>query len=241
MGAVSKSKAAGGVIDAGVLTRDLHLTSPAMRGADVRALQDALTALGYSPGPSDGIYGVAHRRRRARLPADHGLEVDGNVGAMTRDALVQARPGAEGNGNGNGGGSDVGRQALAEALSTSGRESAGSNRTPFGQWFGVDGVPWCNIFVSYAFRIGADYTICKGSRAPALPKGCTYVPTTEAWLKAAGMWRGRATPLPGDIAIFNWDGGRPTTSGSSCRTSATARSTRWRATPPRATTPTAAW
>jgi hypothetical protein len=41
------------------------------------------------------------------------------------------------------------------------------------------------------------------------PNGCTYVPTTEAWLRATGMWKGRTTPLPGDIAIFNWDGGVP--------------------------------
>jgi len=210
MGAVSKSKAAGGVIDAGVLTRDLHLTSPAMRGADVRALQDALTALGYSPGPSDGIYGSGTAAAVRAFQADHGLEVDGYVGAMTRDALVQARPGAEGNGNGNGGGSDIGRQALAEALKHVGTVEQPVNRTSFGQWFGVDGVPWCNIFVSYAFRIGADYTICKGHSGPGVyTKGCTYVPTTEAWLKAAGMWRGRATPAPGDIAIFNWDGGQP--------------------------------
>jgi len=39
--------------------------------------------------------------------------------------------------------------------------------------------------------------------------GCTFVPTTEAWLRATGMWKGRTTPLPGDIAIYNWDGGAP--------------------------------
>jgi hypothetical protein len=39
------------------------------------------------------------------------------------------------------------------------------------------------------------------------PKGCAYVPTTEAWLRATGQWKGRTSPLPGDIAIFNWDGG----------------------------------
>jgi len=74
----------------------------------------------------------------------------------------------------------------------------------------VDGVPWCNIFVSYAFLIGADYTICAGFRGPGVnAKGCAYVPTTEAWLRNAGLWRGKATPAPGDIAIFNWDGGTP--------------------------------
>ena len=38
-------------------------------------------------------------------------------------------------------------------------------------------------------------------------RGCAYVPTTEAWLRATGLWIGRSTPAPGDIAIYNWDGG----------------------------------
>lgn len=69
----------------------------------------------------------------------------------------------------------------------------------------------CNVFVSYCFQVGAGYTICKGFKgAGAYPgKGSTYVPTTEAWLQAAGFWVGRSEPRPGDIAIFNWDGGVP--------------------------------
>jgi hypothetical protein len=74
----------------------------------------------------------------------------------------------------------------------------------------VDGVPWCAIFVSFCFVKGANYTIAAGFKgAGCYRNGCTYVPTTEAWLRATGMWKGRTTPLPGDIAIFNWDGGVP--------------------------------
>ena len=40
-------------------------------------------------------------------------------------------------------------------------------------------------------------------------KGCAYVPTTEHWLSVTGLWVGRTDPQPGDIAIFNWDGGQP--------------------------------
>lgn len=35
------------------------------------------------------------------------------------------------------------------------------------------------------------------------------MPTTEAWLRATGMWVGPVPPLPGDIAVYNWDGGPP--------------------------------
>jgi CHAP domain len=65
-------------------------------------------------------------------------------------------------------------------------------------------VPWCDIFLSYCFAVGADYHICSGFKGTGVyAKGCTYVPTTEAWLRATGMWQGRTAPLPGDIATYN--------------------------------------
>jgi hypothetical protein len=87
----------------------------------------------------------------------------------------------------------------------------GSNRNRFGKWFGCDGVPWCNIFVSYCFLQASNVLLCKGFvGAGVSARGCTYVPTTEAWLKATGQWRDRSSTLkPGDIAIYNWDGGVP--------------------------------
>jgi hypothetical protein len=71
-------------------------------------------------------------------------------------------------------------------------------------------VPWCNIFLSYCFSVGAGCTIAEGFHgAGCTGRGCAYVPTTEAWLRATGMWIGRVPPLPGDIAVYNWDGGPP--------------------------------
>jgi cell wall-associated NlpC family hydrolase len=107
----------------------------------------------------------------------------------------------------------VGERALAEALRHVGvRESPpGSNRTPFGRWFGVDGVPWCAIFVSYCFARGGGVTLCRGWRgAGVYPHGVTYVPTLEAWLRATGRWLGRhAAARPGDLVVYDWDGGLP--------------------------------
>jgi hypothetical protein len=192
------------VLAPGVLKRDLHVVSPMQSGADVRALQHALVALGYAPGRVDGIYGVATAAAVRAFQHDHGLEADGIVGPRTRAALERSKPGAHRRPHA--AGSDIGRRALGEAMKHIGVVERSGNRTKFGQWFGVDGVPWCNIFVSYCFRIGAGYTICSGFRgAGVYPKGCTYVPTTEAWLRTTGMWVGRTTPRPGDIAIFNWD------------------------------------
>jgi hypothetical protein len=78
----------------------------------------------------------------------------------------------------------------------------------FGRWYGVDGVPWCAIFVSYAFDVGAGVVLCRGWHGAGTgPRGVAYVPTLAAWLRATG--RGVETPRPGDIAVFDWDGGLP--------------------------------
>ena len=182
-----------------------------MAGPDVGRIQEKLTALGYAPGPVDGIYGVATAGAVSAFQRDHKLEVDGVVGPMTRRALSRAkrpsRPTPIVRKK-----SAAGQKALAEARKYLGvkEKPAGSNRTQFGKWFGVDGCPWCNIFVSYCFAVGANTVLCRGFKGSGVyPKGSTYVPTTEAWLRAKGMWKGRTTPLPGDIAIYNWDGGVP--------------------------------
>jgi hypothetical protein len=189
--------------------RDLHVTSPLMAGAHVLRVQERLDALGYSPGPLDGLYGVATASAVIAFQRDHGLLPDGIVGKLTRAALRRAKPPA-GTAEPRRSSSEAGRKALAESLRHLGvkERPAGSNRTPFGKWFGVDGVPWCNIFVSYCFALGARRRICEGFPGAGVnAKGCAYVPTTEAWLRVTGLWIGSSTPSPGDIAIYDWDGG----------------------------------
>jgi hypothetical protein len=192
---------------------DLHVTSPLMRGPDVLKVQEQLAKLGLSPGPHDAAYGPTTAAAIRDFQASHGLAVDGVVGAKTLDALARATEPAGPAAPPTRSASSMGARALLEAAKHLGvtEDPRGSNRTSFGFWFGVDGVPWCNIFVSYCFQIGAGYTLCDGMKgAGARPgKGCAYVPTTEAWLRATGLWVGRTEPQAGDIVIFNWDGGAP--------------------------------
>ena len=108
-----------------------------------------------------------------------------------------------------------GRRAVVEALRHVGvRETPpGSNRTMFGRWFGVDAVPWCAIFVSYCFDVGGGVVLCRGwPGAGVTPRGVAYVPTLAAWLRATGRWVD-GDPKPGDIVIFDWDGGLPDHAG----------------------------
>ena len=84
----------------------------------------------------------------------------------------------------------------------------GSNRTLFGRWFGADGEPWCAIFLSYCFKVGAGIVLCGGSGATGVTaNGCAYVPTLEGWLRDTGQWLDAGRPRSGDIVVFNWDGG----------------------------------
>lgn len=104
-----------------------------------------------------------------------------------------------------------GQRALAEALRHVGvKESPpGSNHTMFGRWFGVDGVPWCAIFASYCFDVSAGVVLCRGWHGAGVrPRGVAYVPTLAAWLRATHRLV-EGEPQPGDLAIFDWDGGDP--------------------------------
>lgn len=67
--------------------RVLKLTSPYMRGYDVRLLQCALEERGYDPGQIDGIYGKKTERAVKRFQKNNGLKVDGIAGRRTFEAL----------------------------------------------------------------------------------------------------------------------------------------------------------
>lgn len=58
------------------------------RGADVTYLQQRLTAKGYGVGAIDGIFGQKTLEAVKAYQAEHGLKVDGVVGAKTWESLA---------------------------------------------------------------------------------------------------------------------------------------------------------
>ena len=70
-------------------TRALKWTRPAMRGEDVRAVQEALRALGFSVvGEPDGVFGGNTEAGVRAFQSARGLGLDGVVGETTWDALT---------------------------------------------------------------------------------------------------------------------------------------------------------
>ncbi len=70
-----------------ITCRVLSVTSPFMQGADVLAVQRALAARGFNPGPIDGIYGPSTANAVEQFQASSGILITGQVCGPTYTAL----------------------------------------------------------------------------------------------------------------------------------------------------------
>jgi hypothetical protein len=76
---------------------------------------------------------------------------------------------------------------------------AGSNNQAYGSWYGMNGVPWCAIFCTWAYDHAGDTTaFVRGSRY-------SYVPYIVADARA-GRYKLATTddPIPGDLVCYDW-------------------------------------
>lgn len=76
---------------------------------------------------------------------------------------------------------------------------AGTNKTKYGKWFGLDGVYWCAIFVSWCYD-KAGYPI----KGMGFTKGYAGCQTAHAYFKKNNLLV--TDPQPGDIVLFDWNG-----------------------------------
>jgi len=83
---------------------------------------------------------------------------------------------------------------------------AGSNRTKYGAWYGMDGNPWCAMFVTWCYSFGADDVdrtagpFVRGSRYAY----CPYV-VADARANRYGLTT-TDDPIPGDLVVYDWEG-----------------------------------
>ena len=74
-----------------------------------------------------------------------------------------------------------------------------SNKTKYGKWFGLDGVPWCGIFVSWVYAQAGNPLGTIGFK-----KGYAGCQTAVAYAKKKG-WTTNS-PALGDIVFYDWNG-----------------------------------
>lgn len=76
---------------------------------------------------------------------------------------------------------------------------AGSNKTKFGEWYGLDGVKWCAIFVSYVYDHAGHHmeTIDTANGYQSCQSGYNYWKRNNRFTQS---------PQPGDIVLYDWGG-----------------------------------
>jgi uncharacterized protein (TIGR02594 family) len=160
----------------------------------VRDIQQRLAALGYTPGPIDGIWGRQTQAAVRRFQEQHGLTVDGIVGPITLGALFQGAPTPAAS-------SELDDPTLVwfqEARRLMGtREKPGAGDNPkILDWasdlglkksYGSDETPWCGLFVGHCVSATLD-------REP-IPAGLLGARSWERF----GV---RTDPTPGAVMVF---------------------------------------
>ncbi len=188
--------------------RVLDLTSPRMRGNDVREAQKLLRAYGAWTGKIDGIYGETTARavtqakwRLGYRQKNINYKFDSNFknflsGLKPQTPMMKQRAKSRSK-------KPILRDAaLAEAHKWVGTKEnpPGSNKVFFSDWYGMRG-PWCAMYVTWCYKQAkakhfnkneARWAYCPFMISDARNQrhGLTIVPKEKA--------------QPGDIVLFDW-------------------------------------
>ncbi|WP_286673813.1 peptidoglycan-binding protein [Clostridium sp. ZBS20] len=168
---------------------------------EIRKVQQALRNKGYSISV-DGVAGPSTFEAVKSFQRSNGLSADGMVGQGTWSKLR-----GESSNNNNGGESNPGTTSSSLgkfvdcARGQVGYEESGTNITKYGQWYGMNGQPWCAMFVSWCANQA-------GILNSVVPR---YASCNEGanWYKNRGRYKTRGTgyvPKTGDVIFFNSNG-----------------------------------
>jgi CHAP domain len=195
--------------------RILHLTTPRMKGDDVKHAQYLLRTNKFGKfygGELDAVFGeltaqATHRAKywlgyrkedinKAFGPTVHDY-LKGDVALpyanrLRRRSRLAAQAAAV---------KPLRQKALDVAKTQIGYHEGANNNTKYGVWFGMNYSPWCAMFVSYCYVKAGSTSFKAGSRWASVP----YI------LYNARMGYNNLTithdPKPGDLVLFQWDSG----------------------------------
>ena len=186
--------------------RVLSLTSPPMKGKDVKDAQRRLREFGAWSGKIDGVFGEQTARActqakwmlgyaEKNIRATYGTDLSAYLsGAKKPTLLMQQRAKKRKPKN-------LGEAALVVARSFIGTKEnpPNSNRTMFSNWYGIIG-PWCLMFVTYCFNnVGAKH-FKPGVRWAYCPFMVNDARAQRYGLNVVPKDKVRA----GDIVLFDW-------------------------------------
>jgi len=75
------------------------------------------------------------------------------------------------------------------------------NKTKYGKWYGMDGNPWCAMFVSWVYAQAGEIKKIAASSA----KGFASCDAGLKWFAKKGLLVPIGDAKPGDIAFFQFD------------------------------------
>jgi hypothetical protein len=95
--------------------------------------------------------------------------------------------------------------ALDKARTQIGVTETGNNDNKYGKWYGMNYQPWCAMFVTWCFELGASDV---GKDSPTFVKGsrysyCPYV-VGDARAGRYGL-QTTSSPIPGDLVVYDWN------------------------------------
>jgi hypothetical protein len=183
----------------------------------IAEVKDAQTSLktnvfktNFQPGQIDGVFGeqTARATKRAKYWLGYALkDITGKYGPLLdsylegRQKLPLAKRVRRNQRVKAGASTPIRQKALNQAKPHIGYKEnpPGSNRNKFGDWYGMDGVPWCAEFVTWCYEQVGSKAFARGHRYAYVPfvvadgrRGINYLAITHQ-------------PKPGDLVCFDWD------------------------------------
>lgn len=94
-----------------------------------------------------------------------------------------------------------------------GTRETGDNNTKYGEWYGMNGEPWCAIFVSWCANEAGILTTASSAECPSVPKK-SYTPDIKNWYSKSRRLLDPKTdpssnnyPKIGDVVLIDSGGG----------------------------------